>query len=54
MPAIRRADALITEARQAQIEQERQTRIAQHKQAVAQRRIKHHQPDDGAIGWRND
>jgi hypothetical protein len=35
--AIRRADALITEARQAQIEQERQSRIAQHKQAVAQR-----------------
>lgn len=37
MPAMGRADALITEARQAQIEQERQNRIAQHKKAVAQR-----------------
>ncbi len=37
MPTIGRADALITEARQAQIEQERQNRIARHKRAVAQR-----------------
>ena len=40
MPTIRRADALITEAQQAQIEQERQNRIARHKQAVAQRGIR--------------
>jgi hypothetical protein len=32
-----RGDTLITEARQAQIEQDRQSRIAQHKQAIAQR-----------------
>ena len=40
MPTIRRADALIAEAQQAQIEQERQNRIARHKQAVAQRGIR--------------
>jgi hypothetical protein len=40
MAAIRRADALITEARQAQIEQDRRARIAQHKQAVAQRGLR--------------
>jgi hypothetical protein len=49
MPAMRRADALITEARQAQIEQERQMRIAQHKQAVAQRRMRT-QAERGAGG----
>jgi hypothetical protein len=37
MAATRRADALNTEARQAQIEQDRQRRIAKHKQAVLQR-----------------
>jgi hypothetical protein len=35
--AAMRADVLITEARQAQIEQERRNRVAQHKEAVALR-----------------